>query len=211
MESLLERLQIKPDEWDWLLIGDGSGSNWNTSAGWGVISVCRRTGNREAWWGGMSKGTVNLAEMLAYIQPLSWIAAERKRLKQKSFIRVHIITDSQYCQGQGDKGQAALSPKANGALWRIFDDFERRGIILTWHWLEREACELNLLADAISKQARQQYVPAEKGQTSAVLTKAHAAASGLPENKLTAYNPSEPENPDKPPRRKKRRKKARTP
>ena len=207
LERVLERLQIDKDKTDYLLVGDGSGSNWNTSAGWGCVSIAIKTGQRQAWYGGMSKGTVNLAEMMAYIQPLSWISAQRDKERKEegtsSFCRVHIITDSQYCQGQGDK--KVLRPKKNGTLWRIFSDFERNGILLNWHWLGRDDVELNRLADAMSKAARRQFVP-PKGQVCPVLAKAHKNASGVAANSLDQYNPPEGEKAGKPAGRRTRRK-----
>jgi ribonuclease HI len=151
---MLERLKI--DKWDILLIGDGSGSNYNYACGWGCISVLRDTFEREVWYGGMSKGTVNLAEMMAYIQPLNaFVAREDERRKnggKRRVLQVHIITDSEYVREQGSNGD--LLPRRNGAMWRIFDDYTRQGFQLHWHWIPRDTVELNAFADLLSKEAR---------------------------------------------------------
>lgn len=70
LEALLERLGI--DNYDLLLVGDGSGSGWKLECGWGCVSIERSTLERRAWYGAMSAGTVNFAEMMAYLQPLCW-------------------------------------------------------------------------------------------------------------------------------------------
>ena len=159
LEQMLERLQI--EDWDLVLVGDGSGSNYERQCGWASISIEHQTFERQYWYGAMNYGTVNLAEMLAYLQPLSWYAAredERRRESRKnkqnykSFRNVHIITDSKYCKQQGESDN--LSPKKNGGFWRIFDTFTRHGIILHWHWIPRESVELNILVDQVAKETR---------------------------------------------------------
>jgi len=151
---MLDRLGV--EDWDWLLIGDGSGSNWNCQCGWATVSIDRLTLERDVWWGMMNKGTVNFAEMMAYLQPLNWYVAEeekrRKHGKTRRIRQVHIITDSMYCRERGESED--LMPRRNGALWRVFEDFQRQGIMLHWHWNERDDIELNRYVDALSKAAR---------------------------------------------------------
>lgn len=153
LSQLLKRFRIDP--WDLLLIGDGSGSNWDYQCGWGCVSIERVTLERRVWYGAMSHGTVNFAEMMAYLQPLNWYASQREQSHEGGSLaikHVHIITDSEYCRQQGESQN--LSPKRNGALWRMFEDYVRRGIILHWHWTPREEVGLNRYADELSKQAR---------------------------------------------------------
>lgn len=156
LEELLIRLKIQPNEWDLLLVGDGSGSNWTRESGWASVSIERKTLERRVWFGSMNCGTVNFAEMMAYLQPLNWYASVELNNRKKSggvrFRNVHIITDSKYCGEQGNKKD--LFPKKNSALWKIFGDFQRHGILLHWHWIPRDTVELNAYADKLSKDAR---------------------------------------------------------
>lgn len=89
-----------------------------------------------------------MAELMAYIPPLLWYSSIGDN---KRFRNVHIITDSMYVKNLGD---ASSSPKANSAIWAMFRDFKRGGLILHWHWMERESTDLNRFADALSKTAR---------------------------------------------------------
>lgn len=156
LEELLLRLQIQPNDWDLLIVGDGSGSNWNYQSGWASVSIEKETLERRVWFGAMNCGTVNFSEMMAYLQPLNWyVSAEITRRKKRGkarFRKVHIITDSEYCRNIGEK--RALTPKKNGALWRIFDDFHRHGLLLHWHWIPRATVGLNVYVDKLSKEAR---------------------------------------------------------
>jgi len=156
LEELLSRLNIQPDEWDLLIIGDGSGSNWTRESGWASVSIERATLERRVWLGAMNRGTVNFAEMMAYLQPLNWYASAELTKRKKSgnvrFRKVHIVTDSKYCKEQGSR--KLFTSKKNSVLWKIFDGFQRHGILLHWHWIPRDTVSLNVYADKVSKAAR---------------------------------------------------------
>jgi len=154
LDALLKRLQI--EQWDLLLIGDGSGSNWNFECGWGCISIEQDTMKRRCWHGAMNLGTVNLAEMLAYLQPLSWYLQQERRRQEKGAPiqprHIHILTDSQYVQLRGK--DRTFRPQKSNPLWQVFRQFGAFGMVLHWHWIPRETVDLNTFADKLSKAAR---------------------------------------------------------
>lgn len=160
LQQLLARLNIH--DWDYLIVGDGSGSTWDREVGWASVLIERETMERSVWWGTMNRATVNIAEMMAYLQPLGWLVAqeENRRTKEKNrgkacptrAYKVHIITDSDYCRSTGKS--VSRSGTKNAALWGVFDVFARSGFILNWHWLPREDCTLNRYCDAASKMVR---------------------------------------------------------
>ena len=157
LEALLDRLKIDRNGWDLLLIGDGSGSNWNHECGWGCVSIQSDTMARKAWYGAANCGTVNFAEIMAYVTPLTWYVSREQKLRKKGlgsrFRNVHIITDSRYVQSTGDADWNKPKLK-NKALWGIFKSFTSQGIIVNFHWIARESVELNQFADKLSKSAR---------------------------------------------------------
>lgn len=150
-EVLLERLGIK--NWDLLLVGDGSGSHWGKECGWGCVSVERETLHRRVWFGAMNDGTINLAEVLAYLQPLTWYTsqelAKRKQGHKIELKQVHVLTDSAYTANS-----SADLKSHNAMLWQLFKQFASQGIMVQWHWVRRESVDLNLFADQLSKEAR---------------------------------------------------------
>jgi ribonuclease HI len=155
LENLLERFKIT--NWDFLIVGDGSGSDSNNSAGWASISIERETGQRLVRYGSVSHGTVNFAEAMAYLQPLTWIANREADRRSKSKLRrrlmnIHILTDSQYCQETGDGKKHEVNK--NAGLWACIDGFVRQGFAIHWHKIGRETIELNRFADRLSKMAR---------------------------------------------------------
>ncbi len=154
LEELLARLKI--DDWDYLLVGDGSGCEWEGVSGWGCISIARASGERRVWMGCVNRGSVNLAELQAYLTPLDWIVhSEEKAREEKGtrrrIVRVHIVTDSDYCRHHGSSKKSVVK---NAGAWTALAGMKRQGVITTWHHVKRETVELNILADALSKHAR---------------------------------------------------------
>lgn len=147
---------MKITDWDFVLFGDGSGSHWQHAIGWACVSIHRATGHYTSWCGAANYGTVNMAEILAYMQPLTFIEASEatraERTGRKRAVNVHIFTDSEYCRDTGNSRNRLL--RRNSALWRMYDAFQRQGIILHWHWMRRETSALNRYVDQLSKLCR---------------------------------------------------------
>lgn len=155
LDKLLKTLKIK--EWDLLLVGDGSGSQWDKECGWGVTAIERSTMTRRVFYGAMNNGTMNFAEAMAYLQPLTYYLAkeEDKRRAGKVDVvgmSVHIVTDSEYCRHRGTSRSTQL--KKNRGLWAMFELIQRQGLILNWHWVKRDIIALNRFSDGLSRAAR---------------------------------------------------------
>lgn len=151
-DQLLQSLGVPPGEWDVLLVGDGSGTSWNLSCGWACVLVDRTTGLRKDLHGGMNAGTSYLAELVPYVQALSWymdgpgraVLWDRVRAKPTNKIRVHIVSDCEILSSQGG-GKAGRS---KGRLyWSLLDALEAEGLKLHWHWMKRSQLGLNRLCD----------------------------------------------------------------
>ena len=131
---------------------------WDYPVGWACVAIERSTAFRKVFYGAMNDGTVNVAELMAYLAPLSWyMSTECKKEKHGRLTgvrHVHIITDSEYAQQKGD-AKAAVTMTHNTMLWAAFALFERHGLCLHWHWQARETIALNCYVDALSKAARQ--------------------------------------------------------
>jgi hypothetical protein len=158
LESLCERLGI--DDWDFLIVGDGSGSSLVSECSWASISIERANMERLVWWGYANRGGVNYAEMQAYGQPLNWILNRELERRSKRGVRVksykvHVITDSTYVQGGGESGKDR--PVKNSLLWEMLALGARHGVIVDYHWQRRTDVALNSLADWISKLVRLMY------------------------------------------------------
>ena len=150
LNQLLTLFDIK--DYDILLVGDGSGSTWNRPNGWGCISIEQASLERKVWYGASNAGSSNLAEIMAYLQPLMWFAHEQLKKESMQFKQVHIITDSAYLTNKGKSSDSRYGVDA--AVWQSFSHFKSFGLNLHWHWAKRNSVELNSLADYLSKTAR---------------------------------------------------------
>jgi ribonuclease HI len=143
---------------DALLIGDGSGSNWKEAAGWGAMLIQHEPPDlfATAWYGAVNHGTVNFAEAMAYLAPLTWLQAyEREEREIKGGVRtlnVHIVTDSQYCRTVGSS--STPGKYANRIIWATLNNLRRYGMVITWHWQPRTEAPYNKYADDISRRLK---------------------------------------------------------
>ncbi len=151
--DLLEFLKI--DVWDHLLVGDGSGSNWQHPGGWATAVITRATPALEVvspiiewFYGSTTHATNNTMEMMAYIEPLLWLLGQDQEIRYR---KVHIVTDSQYLVWSATH---ANRWKANKLLWQLLHACQRFGVELTWHWVPRACISFNRMADNLAGLSR---------------------------------------------------------
>lgn len=157
LRRLLSDLKIR--DWDVLLVGDGSGSGWDVGVGWSCIVIDKYTKTRKLIYGGGNTGTVNIAELMAYVHAMLWYSGHTgKELKKQNpgkTIKVHIVTDSRVIVGQGVRTTSrSLDGVANRALWACMNDLARQGYSFHYHWIDRMSNELNWAADQMAGRAR---------------------------------------------------------
>ena len=104
------------------------------------------------WGGACNQGTVNFAELQAYVAPVMWLwQAEAKRIRLGRPVHLHVCTDSQYIARAGNR---QCSRQAQAPAWAMFDFLKARGFVTKWHWLPRNETPWNTEADKASKVAR---------------------------------------------------------
>lgn len=155
INELVEGLKIVA--WDIILIGDGSGSGWGREVGWASVSLEKTANERLVWVGAANRGTVNFAEIMAYLHPLTYFAAKADEKRKAAGGRtiaynVHVVTDSQYCRDTG-RTRSAMTSKNTG-LWACLSALGRQGLVLHWHWLRRDTNAENVFCDKLSRLAR---------------------------------------------------------
>jgi ribonuclease HI len=147
------------EQWDTLLIGDGSGSGWDLGAGWACVLIDKYSGARKLFCGALNTGTVSLAEIFPYLHAMCWYAAKdgpgsRRRQEAVSAgraLNIHVVTDSQYV---AQAGNSAITRKQHKELWAAFDAYRLQGYQMIFHHVPREVINLNVFVDAVSRQAR---------------------------------------------------------
>jgi len=183
LQAVLDRAGIT--HWDLLLVGDGSGNQWNLPSGWASILVHRWHGIRPLFFGAMNSGSINLAEMMPYLQALTWYDkhAGHAEIKTSGPRNVHIITDSRVIATHGTTAADFKQPLpacSQRALWAAMREFGFMGYRITWHWAARSSNSLNFLADLIAGMARREIdLLAKKAATTSYASLAARAAEAL--------------------------------
>ena len=138
VQYVLDRLKIS--RWDYLLIGDGSGTVRDKSCGWASVMIDRQN-RRKVYSGRFNYGGSNIvAETMAYIQPIMDLAKhERAGL---DCLRVHIISD---CEHVVDAGNNPHKRRGQPVLWAPIQVAQNCGVITKWHWWRRDEIALNQL------------------------------------------------------------------
>jgi ribonuclease HI len=157
LAGLLKHCNI--DNWDTVIIGDGSGQGWKMGAGWASVLIDRASRARKLFYGAMNTGTVTLGELMPYLHALSWYTGKdgpgahrrKEKLQQGKQMQVHIITDSQIIAMSGNNPESRHSHQE---LWKAFDEYRQRGFVITFHFVDRARVNLNVLVDEVSRQAR---------------------------------------------------------
>lgn len=154
LNQWLTELRI-PNDWDLLLIGDGSGSGWHIGCGWGCLAIENITNRRKWLWGGLSTGTVQIAELMPYVHALGWYNFNHAETYRKSFnktlLKVQVISDSESTVKQGSY---EISRKDRLMWWAAWETILREGYQARFKYIPRETSASNYLCDMISKSSR---------------------------------------------------------
>jgi len=157
LESLVDYLGIQ--EWDAIVIGDGSGSTWQNSCGWAAVLIDKYSGVRKVSFGAASPGTSIVSEILPYLFALNWYTSKdgpgpfrlTEKRKEGKNLKVHVVSDSEIVVNCGNR---PASRKTYKALWAAMDFFANQGYSTQYHHVKRNVVRLNIVADAVAKYAR---------------------------------------------------------
>jgi len=149
IQEVLKDLGVATTEWDAVIVGDGSGTGWEHSCGWASVLIDHYSSYRVEFYGGWNKGTSHIAEIMPYLEALTWYVAGPGSIKTgtSNTKHIHLITDNANVANCGNRqAERGTYPW----LWAPFLHIERMGYILKWHWVARNRLALNKLADYIS-------------------------------------------------------------
>ena len=158
LQAVLDRAGIR--QWDVLLFGDGSGSQWGMPAGWAGVVVDRQTRGRKLLYMAINECSINLAESMPYWYMINWYdqVIGKQRLKDVGVLNIHVITDSQVVATWGTKatqlGEAL--PRKHLMVWAGVRELCRMGYRYHFHWAPRSTSLLNWSCDLVAGMARRQ-------------------------------------------------------
>lgn len=159
LQDLLKELKVPADNWDLLLVGDGSGSKWNNPGGWACTMIVRSRKTGEAVYltpllGSVSRGSINWLEAMPYWHCLRhhFYEMDGKRQLKLRQINVDVVSDSSFVVDvMSGKGNAEVHED----MVTLFNFFEAKGYRIKWHHARRESSVLNSLMDELAANARE--------------------------------------------------------
>lgn len=174
LHQVLSELNIQPDDWDALLVGDGSGTDWKNTCGFSAVLIDHYGNYRAPFHGSLNTGTNQLAELMPYLHAMTWYASGpgKARLEDRLSkwkpnpnhpihpysdperppgVKIHIITDNKNLANQGNY---LAQRKAYSWIWKAFDELTSMGYQFKWHWLPRMKLGLNRFVDCMSGKCR---------------------------------------------------------
>lgn len=174
--TLRRYFKIAPNNWDAIIICDGSGSVWDTTdksrgMGWGSKLILANSAESFDFGGSATAGTNNIAEILALLQPLWYLEHIEAGLREGG-CQVHVISDSQYVVQaiNGDLLKFLHKVEKNRSLWFSVFGATRSGLVLTGHHVGREDLAIQKLIHDISHQTRvSRWTPASSPELQAKL------------------------------------------
>jgi ribonuclease HI len=135
--------------WDYIIAGDGSATTWDKTAGFGSILYAKNQPNaRWKFFGGLSSGTNNVAEIMAVIHPLLFLDAAVPAEHRKP--NIFILSDSEYVVNAGN---GLSQRKHHRMLWAAVDNLCERFIIRFLH-IPRMVLPANVYGDTIGNIVR---------------------------------------------------------
>lgn len=158
--SLRAFLNIKPNDWDVLIVCDGSANDWENPLGYGSVLLHKGQLERTVICGGANVGTSNVAELMGVFWPLLYLAEQRAAVKAQG-CRVHVISDSSYVVNGLNSSTPLLDRKfrANHLLWAAIHESRRMGFVLKAHHIRRDVIDLNKLCHDLANICRRSLQP----------------------------------------------------
>lgn len=155
LQDLLRHFRIKNDQWNGVLVTDGSGTTWEHASGWAATLIFNDSFERMVFSGSMSHGTVSTSEIMAVLHPLLWLTANKRGVRTGGF-HLHVISDSQYVVNSLKISDPIIvnNTKANRELWVAIEVARRYGIVIHSHFMHRDKVDLNRFAHDLANQCR---------------------------------------------------------
>jgi len=158
LKALIERFEIPEHSWDAIIVGDGSATTWKKQLGWGSILIQRGQIFAIPFYGGMSHGTNNMAELMSVLHPLMYLCNAVE--PTSGGCKVHVITDSQYVANGLAVDSLLMSPllQTNRELWLAVFATVRKGMQITPHHMLRDTIDLNKVCHDLANIARKKQI-----------------------------------------------------
>ena len=148
IEKAIEDLKLPPA--DLYVFGDGSGTTIQKACAWATVSYDTHKKQFAMLTGSYSKGTNNMAELMAYVQAFQhymYISSEA----YPNAHRIEVISDSELIVMQGRQQYARTM---NAMMWAQVDQFQTYGYKIGWTHVRRNTNPVNTYCDGVAGRLR---------------------------------------------------------
>lgn len=139
------------NDWDGILVTDGSATTWEHSAGWAGVLLQRSESRPEPFYGAFSRGTTNVAEIMGVLQAALFLAETGHGQREHGY-KLYVVSDSQYvvrglnnlAKGGEEGGPIWASRQAaNRPLWFALLACQRKGLVFIARHVARDILATN--------------------------------------------------------------------
>ena len=143
MKDILASLNKKPDNYDAIILCDGSGTIYEKSSGWAAYLFLTTTPSvLKIMKGGMNCGTNNLAEMMPIFQSLWYL----RNLNSNQKYRILVLSDSEWMIKCGNGEYAINTDGANQMIWSAIKSIENYWFYkIEWFHVSRNSTKYHKL------------------------------------------------------------------
>lgn len=154
------------NDWDGILVTDGSGTTWDRPIGWAGTLVQRIESQPEAFCGTMSRGTNNTAEILGVLGAALFLAENEFGQREHGY-KLYVVSDSQYvvrglnALGQGGEEGGpiwASRQSANRPLWLGLLGCQRKGLVFLARHVGRDILATNKFCHDLANAGRRAMI-----------------------------------------------------
>lgn len=150
------------NDWDGILVTDGSGTTWERPIGWAGTLLQRTVSQPEPFCGALNRGTNNVAELMGVLGAALFLTENEYGQREHGY-KLYVISDSQYVvrglnalgKGGEDGGPIWASRQAaNRPLWFGLLACQRKGLVFLARHVGRDILASNKFCHDLANASR---------------------------------------------------------
>lgn len=156
VQEMIQRIGLNPRDFDYVVMSDGSATTIGSPGGFAAFIIDLRTDDRHVINGAFSNASVIICETAPFWLATHWIGnreEERMALRPRPLrgSKLLFLSDS----------QTLIKYHGGRAMQEWWTSITRyanvHGLLLTWQWVKRESCGMQIFCDHVSRFSRVEF------------------------------------------------------